>query len=199
MVACKHTKNDWIFYLLLVPILFLAVPYIRALTESYSHLEQARSFKVNGQYQEAIESYRVASSFYAPGNSWAIVAADELYELANTSEKAEVRIEALRELRSSFISSDFGWNIFDNRSGDFFKQIEADLEVQQGIDIKNRPGRNIAGFGSAVMFLFWIVSIVLMIKKLKPGSYKLAIKNNKVLVLSILISFVGWLTLLKLA
>ncbi len=199
------------FALILIFILVIfGSLYVRTLFESREHLVLARQARTAENYEEAVKHYRRSSSFYSPGNKWAATSAEELYDFAHEQTDPKLKIDALRELRSSFISSDLGNTFFDTRSKDLYNKIEEELNFTNKIDLNNRPARNIYGFLSALSFLGWVSLVIVIIWRGAPisknslnsdqyGNTQREYFSKRSLIFSAAILFFLWGCLLRIA
>ena len=182
-------KKKTIIISIVLLIVLVIPPYIQTLWRSYKHLQNGKIALLEGDKLGAITELSKGSSFYSPLNSWAKEAATELYSFAESETDPQIKREALRELRSSYISSDLGNSIFDSRSKDILHQIEEELNLERKLDLEERPGRNIFGFLSGLTFITWIAVVL----------YAIFNKAGPFLILSIVASFSLWAILLILA
>jgi len=148
---------------ILVLILFIVPLYIRTFIEARSSLREAQEFMRNAKVSEAIQSYRTSVSWESPGNPYSRAAAEELFSLAkDTISDPDVKLEALRELRSALIGSRNILRPENSQSkSEMLEEVETEMEPFIRADLEKGFVRDLSlaqvhyGYQVVAQLLFW--------------------------------------------
>jgi len=103
--------------------------YLRASLESQRALEAAEQLRDAGRQLEAIEEYRVAIRWYAPGVSAPELALERLYDLVRTAERGSELAWVGSWAIVRGINASFSWYV-PARRRDILGQIEQQLALE---------------------------------------------------------------------
>ncbi len=150
------------FWIAILSFLTLGLVYICSLMRASEFLEQARIYKSAASIDEAVDSYRKAVSWSAPGNEFAYTAERELNEWIDHTQDPHDKRTMLLQLKRGIQSSRSFFRSTEEVS--IIDQKLLDLETETGVSLVERylPRANFK-YQTLGQFCFWLwISAVLL-------------------------------------